>query len=234
MAFNPSSAVPVAAVCLNDTRTSVEEACYGFEEALAHLIWYREKSPTKPNEPAAVFYARFYATATASALYAAGEHIADAVLDMLEIDRCKLVSDEKSLQSKVVQYLQQELPAHDISSAVRALGSSEHWRKTMTFRHRWVHSQPATVAGLGIVHTRSKKWETFTGEDGSFRHVLRVGGGDTPEYTIDEIIRFVGPAMTEFVRLFETVVSVYECLLSNAGIIFNPSNDSAGGADKAR
>lgn len=53
--FPPESHVPVAAVCLNDAKCTVEEARYAFHEVLAHRKWYLEKRE-EPNDDAAVFF----------------------------------------------------------------------------------------------------------------------------------------------------------------------------------
>jgi len=76
------SAFPLGGLCLNDALSGIADARCAVHEAHTCLVWYREKSPSKPNEPAAVFTARFYATAAASCLYASGERLADALTDL--------------------------------------------------------------------------------------------------------------------------------------------------------
>lgn len=84
--FPPESSVPVAAVCLHDAKSTVEEARYAFHEVLAHRKWYLEKRET-PKEDAATFFGRFYLDDTALRLYSAGEHLANAIVYMLGITK---------------------------------------------------------------------------------------------------------------------------------------------------
>src|SRR2546422_912961 len=92
MGFPPGSTVPVATVCLQDATSALEEARYALLEALAHIVWYSEKCEP-PNETLAVFFGKFYADDAALRMYAAGEHLANAIINMLEIK--KAVSDFK-------------------------------------------------------------------------------------------------------------------------------------------
>ncbi len=79
--FKPDSTIPIAAVCLQDTINTLAEAHYALHEVLAHKIWYLEKVEPK-NEAAAVFFSRFYTDDIALRLYSAGEHLAEAIVDM--------------------------------------------------------------------------------------------------------------------------------------------------------
>ena len=147
LAEDVSSALPLAAVCLNDTLSGITEARCAVHEALACLVWYREKSPDKPNEPAAVFTSRFYATAAASCLYASGERLADALIAMFGIDASKLPTSPVSRQRKVAQYLGTQMPGDPITVAVQSLGTSPDWKKSRQLRDRWVHEQPLIIGG---------------------------------------------------------------------------------------
>lgn len=62
IAFDPQSTVPAASVRLNDVLLVISEGRHAMHEAFAHLVWYRERSPSRPNELAAIFFGRFYAT----------------------------------------------------------------------------------------------------------------------------------------------------------------------------
>jgi hypothetical protein len=218
--FAHDSTVPQASVCLNDAMAALGEASYATFEAEAHLIWYRQLSKTSPNEPAAVFFGRFYAADVALRLYAAGEHLASAIVDMLEITNSQLAPFRKkrvSLQSTVADFMRKRMQSHLLTKRVIALGTSKEWQKAMDYRSSWVHDQPPTVAGLGHVFERKKRW-TRVEQNGSVLYTLGVGGGDPPKYTIDQIIAFVEPALNAFAGTFIAVVDFYQALLAKNGI----------------
>jgi len=220
IAFEPDSSIPVAAPCLVDALHVASEARYALYEAFAHLDWYRRHDPRGPNEPAAIFFGRFYTTAAASCLYAAAEDVANAIIGMFEIDRQKVDRESgkrTSLHSKVGAYLLKYMQTEEISRAVVALGQSDAWAKTMRWRNNWVHCQ-SLVQGLGIVYTRKKRWNTFGGVRGGEGFVLDVGGGDEPEYSIDDVVGFVRAAFSDFVRTFDLVATCYLRILSKAGM----------------
>lgn len=228
VAFDPESSIPVAAPCLGDALHVTGEARYALREAFAHLAWYREKRPEGPNEPAAVFLAGFYATAASSCLYAAGEDVANAIVEMFEIDRQELDPEggkQTSLQSKVGAFLLKCMPTHRVSTSVVALAESVEWRNTIKWRNRWVHEQ-ASVRGLGIVYEREKRWKRCVGADGSQGFILPFGGGDLQEYCVDDVLGFVKCAYSEFVRTFSEVVTCYEGIVSNARIRFSAGASS--------
>jgi len=207
---NADSPLPLAGLCLNDTLDAITEARCALHEAFAHLIWYRERSPSKPNELAAVFFGRFYATVVASCLYASGERLADAIIAMLAIDPWELSKSGGSRQVKVAQYLAAEKPGDLITSGVQSLGTSDVWKKSMDLRNRWVHEQPPLVAGGGMQFRRRQQWIHRLADNGEITQVITFGGGDEPEYSIDELIDVVGEALKRFMSLFETVIRLFE------------------------
>jgi hypothetical protein len=217
IAFPPESSVPLAAACLHDAFHVACEARYALHEAFAHLAWYREKRPT-PDERAAVWFARFYTTAAASCLYASAEDLANAVIEMFELDRGKVnVGERSSLQSKVGAYLVKNMPTEAVTKAVCTLTQSDPWGKAMTWRNRWVHEQ-SLVEGLGIVYKRKKRWKGFVEADGTHGFELSFGGGDKPEHSVEDVLGFVSSAFEGFVRTFDEVVTCYLGILAKAGI----------------
>jgi hypothetical protein len=123
--FGPHSTVPIASVCLEDSVSVLAQARYAVEEALAHRVWYREKA-RPPDEMAAIFYTRFYVDDAALRLYAAGEHLAAAIIAMLEIGSTHLESyrgKKVSQQVAVAKFLSDERLDHPITAAVRKLNS---------------------------------------------------------------------------------------------------------------
>ena len=109
------------------------------------------------------------------------------------------------------------MPTEDISRAVAGLHQSDAWARTMKWRNNWVHDQ-SLVQGLGIVYSRKKRWNSFGGVRGDEGFVLDVGGGDEPEYSIDDVVGFVRPAFSDFVRIIDLVATCYLGILSKAGI----------------
>jgi hypothetical protein len=130
--FPPKSDIPIAAVCLQDATSMLEEARYALLEALEHIVWHREKREP-PNESDAVFFGKFYADDAALRIYAAGEHLANAIVNMLEIKeqlqefkRQKLAKKKRvvSEQANVGIYLIENEPNHKITKAIIKLKES--------------------------------------------------------------------------------------------------------------
>ena len=221
MVFPPESTVPGAAACLQDAMMTLAEARYAMEEALAHRIWYMEK--TKPeNEKAAVFFSRFYIDDTALRLYS-GEHLAEAIIAMFEVSNDeigKYQGTRTSRQVAICKYLKKEKADHPVTSAICSLGKSEAWTETFNYRNEWVHRQRRLVEGLGIQYKRGPRWNPQPSGKG---HGLRIGGGDRAELSIDDLFDFVRPALFDFVAACSDVVQAYIELLTASGRIrINP------------
>ena len=214
-AHEPESDVPVAAACLYDGFHVLNEARHALHEVFAHRIWYREKSET-PNEEAAIVFCRFYVTDVAFRLYTAAEHLANAIIFMLEITDHQLEKYREcrtSQQSIVGNFLVKEKPHHPVTAAVRSLAESQDWKDAMNYRNNWVHEQPPTVQGLGITYRRTRRWRPT--DEG---YQLGIGGGDEPEYSIDDLLRFIRPVLFRFAETMTTVVQFYVGLLKKHGI----------------
>ena len=84
----------------------------------------------------------------------------------------------------------------------------------MDYRNRWVHEQPPTVAGMGIVFNRGKRWDTLP--DGKCCLTIK-GGGDKPEYSVEDLVEFIKPTTFKFTDTFISVVEFYMELLKDAG-----------------
>jgi hypothetical protein len=214
--FKRDSTIPTAAVCLQDTVNTLAEARYALHEVIAHKIWYLEKIEPK-NESAAVFFSHFYTDDIALRLYSAGEHLAEAIVAMLEISQQELASYKKkrvSRQAIVGNYLRKEKPAHAVTIAVLSLADSNQWRDTIQYRDEWVHSQPPLIKGLGIVYNRGQRWKLS--ESGK-SYKLGLGGGDEPKYSVDDLLKFIQPALSKFTETSYTIVQFYIGLLNNRG-----------------
>lgn len=223
--FKPDSTIPVAAVCLRDTINTLTEARYALHEVIAHKIWYLEKSGPK-NEPASVFFGRFYADDIVLRLYSAGEHLAEAIIDFLEINEQELNpyrNKKVSRQAIIGNYLRNEKPTHPITQVVLSLADSSEWQKTIKYRNDWVHSQPPLVKGLGIVYKRGQRWKL---SDTGNSYELGLGDGDEPEYSLDDLLKFIQPALFEFTETVNAATQFYIDLLKSRG--FNFSEDEHG------
>ena len=215
ISFPYKSNIPIASGCLQDAVHTLAEARYALFEALAHQVWYRQKKEP-PKEMTAAFFGRYYAADAALRLYSAGEHLANGIIMMLEITDEDLNPYKKkriSQQSIVGYFLKKQEAHHPITKAVIRLAVSKEWQATMTYRNKWVHEQPPTVAEMGIVYKRGKRWKPLP----NGRYTLEIGGGDKPEYSAEDLVGFIKPAMFKFTDTFTSVVEFYTDLLKDAG-----------------
>ncbi len=204
--FPPESTVPVASVCLWDAFDVLADANHAWHELLAHRAWYLEKRET-PLEGTAIRFTRFYADDIALRLYATGEHLANAIICMMEIKREGLKPYKEKYGSSlrnVWEYLKKEEPTHAITEAVKKLAQAKEWRDTISYRNEWVHGKPPIIKGLGIQFERKKRWEI------SDKHIgMSFGGGDEPKYSDEDLINIVRPALFVFVEALTDVTAWY-------------------------
>ena len=208
--FPPDSSLPIAAVCLQDATAMLQEARYALLEALAHIAWHREKRDP-PNESDAVFFGKFYADDAALRIYAAGEHLANAIVNMLGINKevndfkKQKLAKKKNVQSKqaiVGNYLIENDPGHKVTKAILKLKNSDEWKKTRKYRDDWVHNKPPIIGGMGIEYERRNRLMVGSGYIG-----ISFGGGDIPQYSVDDLLGFMKPALF---LLTETVTEIVE------------------------
>jgi hypothetical protein len=217
MKFSHESSIPVASACLYDAIHSVGAAKYAFHEILAHQKWYLEKRAS-PLEDAATYYSVFYADDVALRLYAAGEHLANAITFMLELSKTDLDPHRKnrvSLQIVVGNYLRKERPDHPITKAVLKLMNSEEWRNMLNYRNDWVHGQPPLIKGMGIVYERRKRWQVV--DSGV---MLTFGGGDEPQLSVEDLISFIRPSLFLFVDVLTEVAQIYIEIIDEKGSVY--------------
>ena len=210
MKFHPDSAIPEAAVCLRDAFDTLREARYALREAYANKIWHLEIL-NPPDEIGAIIYSRFYLDDVALRLYSAGEHLAKAIIGMLEIKYPALEPYKKnriSLQSIVGHFLVANKPDHPITQEVIKLAKSEEWDKTKSYRDSWVHEQPPTIKGLGMVFKRGKRWKA---KENYWE--IPLGDGDDPDYSVEDLFMFIKPALFIFTETLENVLLYYIELL---------------------
>jgi ribosomal protein S13 len=212
MGFPSGSTIPIASVCLQDATSVLQEARYALLEALAHVVWYREKCEP-PNEKLAVFFGKFYADDAALRIYAAGEHLANAIINMLQIK--KEVSDFKKLklaksknvvsqQAIVGNYLVVNDPNHEITKAIVRLKESEEWKKTRKYRDDWVHGKPPIIDGMGIEYERRNRLIVSADAIG-----VTIGGGDEAHYSVEDLLGFMKPALFLLTETVTEIVDYY-------------------------
>jgi len=221
MRFGPGSRIPIAGVCLNDSVSLINDAIYALREAFAHEVWYREESST-PNDATANYFMKFYCDDAALRMYAAAEHLASAIVEMLEIEY-KLLKQERlkstSLASLVGNHLIRKQPTHLITSAVVKLVNSKGWTRSMDYRNKWVHEQPPMLSGFGIQWHRRERWQEIETGDAVTGHKLSFGGkGDKPDYSVQELRSFVEEGLFSLVQTFSDVTDYFIELLAANGI----------------
>jgi len=215
--FPHESTIPIAGVCFQDASDSLTGARHAVHEYYAHGRWYRERR-NPPLEITAIFFERYYLDDAALRLYSGGERIAKAIIAMLEISESALKPFRRSRtseQSILAKYLSNtSIAPETVSTAVLSLGRSAEWHATIEYRNRWVHDQPPRVKGFGISYSRKKRWKSTTPGNA----VLAVGGGDEPEYSIDQIAGFITSALDGFTSTLRACVDHYIEILKERGI----------------
>jgi hypothetical protein len=215
--FGPSSDFPVAAACLQDANRTLCEARYALLESFAHKIWYLEKvSP--PDEFQAAFFGRFYADDAVLRLYSSAEHLAKALVFIFGVTDDDLKENRKGEGTRFVavkKILSREQPTHPIALAITELYNSSEWKTAMHYRDTWVHQQPPIVEGLGTVYRRERRWLHST-SDNSYK--LGLGNGDEPQYSMDDLHKFILPALFQFADKFGVAAEFYMKELEQKGI----------------
>jgi len=216
--FDPEVHIPVAAVCFHDCTELLAQTRYALFECLAHGRYYR--TVVEPANPmTATFFERYYLDDAALRLYAAGEHLANAVILMLDLSDVQLAPYRKnnrvSQQAILAEYLKNECAGQNLTDQLTAFGSSADWRFTMNYRNRWVHEQPPTVAGMGIQYRRKLPWTVSKDKTKKF---LAFGMGDEPEFQIGDLLPRILAAYRGFVGLVGGTLNEYFRILSEHGI----------------
>jgi hypothetical protein len=208
------SLLPVAVVCLHDASQMIQEARHALHEAIAHRMYYRPKQ----NEPAVVWFGRYYCADVALRLFAAGEHFANALVAMLGIDEKDLAPYKGRVISRQIvvgRYMVANRPADTLTPIIKALVQSDDWKATVAYRNAWVHEQAPTVSDLGLVwRRRGCRWRSVPSA-GSGVRVLTIGGGDVPETTIDKLILQVSEATGLFVKAFDGLVDRFAQIVAD-------------------
>ena len=215
--FDPMSLVPVAAVCFHDCTEMVAQSRYALFEHFAHREYYRE-SETNGSAITATFFEKYYLDDAALRLYAGAEHLANAVVFMLNLsDDALLPYQEKytSQHTKVGMFLKRERADWMLTRTFVELVARPEWQFTMTYRNRWVHEQPPTIGGLGIQYRRVRPWKVSS--DGS-KKFLAFGAGDPPEFDIATVTLNVRVAHELFHAAVDKALDEYYAILAANGV----------------
>lgn len=211
--FKSDSDFPIAAVCFQDASRILSESRYALLEAMAHKIWYLEKVTPK-DEDNATFFTRYYLDDAALRLYSAAEHLAKAVVFILDIKDEKLKQTRTGSRfTSVRKILRETHPDHIITKNLDELYCSWEWKTTIKYRDDWVHSQPPIVDGTGMVFERKRRW--FISGNVS---KMGLGAGDKPKYSVGDLLGFVKPALFQFTEKLARVVELYITELEKKGI----------------
>lgn len=233
--------LPTAAICLQDTALSLSEARYAEAQASISLeIW---RSPGASNR-VGVAQAQYYSADATHRLYAAGEHLAEAILCLRGLEKSTLNAGRKdkavSLQARVAKHLRAERPDDPITVAVVTLGEMEEWQRSAQYRGDSVHDQAPILEGIGNTFDRKvARWRPFYGTDGTLRgHQVSVGGGDPHETTADDVLSNAIAATNGLLEVAALVLDEYVATLQKIGVtvtlsagrtsvtIFSPADDA--------
>jgi len=217
----PKSRIPIAAVCFNDAFSTLEETHYAIRESYAHEVWYREET-NPPDQLTSNYFVRFYCDDAALRLYAAIEHLANAILAMVPTNKSILKryrSKRVNLAAAVRKYLVNHRPNHSVTKSVSKLAQSQDWIQTLDYRGLWVHQQPPLVSGFGMQWKRNVRWQEII-VDGNVTGFRLYGGsgGDKADLTVEELRRRTGSAFALFVQVYDEVLDFYLRLLARKKI----------------
>lgn len=208
---NPDSTIPIAGVSFIDCYHTLAATRYALSQYLVQGAYHRE---VEANEGAAVWLERYYLDDTALRLYSAAEHLADGITKMFEISR---LDGPVSAWAKLKKYLVREHPTDSVTQQMIAVSATDEWKFAIEYRGKWVHNQPPTVKGLGMVYRRRQRWNVSP--DGMKSLVL--SGGDEPEFTTQQIGTAFLRAWQDFVPMFHVVLDRYDGILEAHGLTFS-------------
>lgn len=201
------SKMGIAWVCLQDCMRYLREAWFALYESLANMHYWKEGRT-------AIFYERFYSDDVTLRLYSSAEHLSRFLKIFLQIpdDRLKRYRKNRiSLAIAVGKYCTKEKVKHPISGILKNLIENVHWNFVCEYRNKWVHDQRPRLKETGITFARKERWQK-RGEN----YVLKFGGGDTPELSIEELINHCRKAYIAFVNAVRGIYDYYTSTLPKA------------------
>ena len=217
MKFGPGNTIPVASVAFQDCTGTLAEVRYALCEYLAHGRYYR-RARHITDEYTAVFFERYYLDDAALRLYAAGEQLAAAVVLMKRISGDDLAPYRKkhsSDQAVLGAYLEKKKDRDPLAATLLALAESDDWKFAASYRNRWVHEQPPTMAGRGLIYRRRPRWKVSA--DGK-KKFLSVRTGDQPEYNVPTVAKHILGAHKKFIAAVQMAFDSYLQVLEASGV----------------
>lgn len=205
-------------VCLQDAKTSIGQALYGLHEYCARL---RDLAP--PDEAEAFRLAweqRFYVEDTAMRLYSAAEHTAEAIACLAAFDRAH-VNSQKGVSQwvKVRRAVARASSWRPLHESMCTLQRSQHWKRSIEYRHAVVHQQPPLLGGSGLAWSRRNPWTVHP--DGSRAIVFRLG--DLPRAKAYEIHADLRDALAGLIDVATLVLENYWVVLNARMIVETPT-----------
>lgn len=133
--LSPNCKVPIGAICMDDSFEYLKEALWVLRES---FCWFSYVKQFKKDE---FFYIpRIFADDACLRLYSSSEHLASAIVDILEVD-FPSSKEIKSLARRVGNYFLRELPQHELSASIRKLITTTEWKDVIKWRNDWVHNK---------------------------------------------------------------------------------------------
>lgn len=210
--FPYESSAPVAAVCFKDCVRTLGAARYALDRYCEVGAEHRAKAA----EMSAIFFEVYYLDDVVLRLYSAAEHLANAIIMMRDIDEAMLQDIRSTSRwEKLRRYLKKSDPDGQLTQGMILLRKSAAWSFAMSYRGKWVHNQPPTVAGLGISYRRVPRWQRSP--DGRTASLI-AGGGDTPEHNSQELAELCIQAFADVLNMVYLAIDQYYALLAEHGI----------------
>ncbi len=215
--FPPTSQAPEASVCFHDCAARLFEIRHALFEHAAHSEYYRRfRQP--PDELVAISMERFYLDDAALRMYAAAECLASAVAAMLDVPKAALRAEKRkqrtSHHSALGQYLREHHSQHPLAVAMFDLHNLASWKFTMNYRNEWVHAQPPTIAGKGVVYHRGPRWQLDAAGTPVY---LAITTGDVPKLTIEDVANNITAANESLVVAVHRALDAYEAQVTAFG-----------------
>jgi hypothetical protein len=223
MRFGHEPMIPIAGVCLRNAISVLSMSRFAVYEAYAHQIWYCEHANRDNAELYAVWLGRFFADDAALRLYVVGEYLADAIRIVLRISTDDLEPYREkytSHQAVIGNYLDAEMPGHEITKAVVRLRSKPEWKWIRDYRDEWVHEQPPLMAGLGRQFNREPKWKPVKGASVPQTKLSGTSEGDPTECTVEELLEKAQNALFAVKDTITSLLEYYAQLVQKEGAGF--------------
>jgi hypothetical protein len=119
------------------------------------------------------------------------------------------ITHQPTIPSSRQRRLRYSTVADATKAAILKLLAPDEWRKTIAYRNEWVHSKPPIIEGTGMEYERRNRLRVSPTHIG-----ISVGGGDTPRYSVDDLLSFIRPALWLFTETTSTTVEYYIELLN--------------------